>query len=92
MKTTLFVVFGFRKRFSAVDVIDALTGSIGARKYFYPLTNTFECFRGKFDTGETPVALDISKKVLTLPLYPALSKESVDRICDIIEQNQGDKQ
>lgn len=64
---------------------------IYARKYFYPLTNTFECFRGKFDTGKTPVALDISKKVMTLPLYPDLSKESVDRICDIIEQNQGDK-
>ena len=37
MKTTLFVVFGFRKRFSVVDVIDALTGSIGVRKYWYAL-------------------------------------------------------
>ncbi|MGN0156009.1 MAG: DegT/DnrJ/EryC1/StrS family aminotransferase, partial [Lachnospiraceae bacterium] len=35
---------------------------IYARKYFYPLTNTFECFRGKFDAGKTPAALEISKK------------------------------
>lgn len=33
---------------------------IGARKYFYPLTNTFDCFHGQFDEGSTPVALKIS--------------------------------
>lgn len=57
---------------------------IGARKYFYPLTNTFECFRGKFDVNKTPVALHISKRVLTLPLYADLAIEDVDRICEII--------
>lgn len=57
---------------------------IGARKYFYPLTNTFECFHGKFDVGETPVALNISKRVLTLPLYADLSLENVDRISQIV--------
>lgn len=58
--------------------------NIGARKYFYPLTNTFECFHGKFDVEKTPVALKISKRVLTLPLYADLSLEDVDRICDIV--------
>ena len=58
--------------------------NIGARKYFYPLTNTFECFHGKYDANLTPVALDISKKILTLPLYADLSMEDVDRICEII--------
>ena len=57
---------------------------IGARKYFYPLTNTFECFNGKYDAGLTPVALDISKRVLTLPLYADLALEDVDRICKLI--------
>lgn len=55
-----------------------------ARKYFYPLTNEFECFHGKYDSSLTPVALHISKRVLTLPLYVGLSLEDVDRICDII--------
>ena len=57
---------------------------IGARKYFYPLTNTFDCFHGKYDVEQTPVALHISKRVLTLPLYADLSFEEVDKICEIV--------
>lgn len=57
---------------------------IGARKYFYPLTNTLNCFHGKYDSKLTPVALHISKRVLTLPLYADLSFEDVERICKII--------
>ena len=57
---------------------------IGARKYFYPLTNTFDCYNGQFDANNTPVAFDISLRVLTLPLYADLSVEDVDRICDVI--------
>ena len=57
---------------------------ISARKYFYPLTNTFNCFHGKYDVNNTPVALHISLRVLTLPLYADLELEDVDRICDII--------
>lgn len=61
---------------------------IGARKYFYPLTNSFECYRGKFDSEETPVALHVSKRVLTLPLYADLALEDVDRICGVIRGMQ----
>ena len=57
---------------------------ISARKYFYPLTSTFECYNGKYDAGLTPVALRISNRVLTLPLYADLALEDVDRICDVI--------
>ena len=57
---------------------------ISARKYFYPLTNTFDCFHGKFDVNETPTALHISLRVLTLPLYANLALEDVDQICKII--------
>ena len=58
-------------------------GIIG-RKYFYPLTNSFECYKDKFKLNETPVAEYISERVLTLPLYADLSLEDVDRICDTI--------
>lgn len=54
------------------------------RKYFYPLTNEFECYQGRFDTKQTPVAERISRQVLTLPMYADLSLEDVDRICDVI--------
>lgn len=58
--------------------------NIHARKYFYPLTNAFECYRHRFDAGNTPVALHIAKRVLTLPLYADLAVEDVDKICDIV--------
>jgi dTDP-4-amino-4,6-dideoxygalactose transaminase len=69
------------------EVMDALEAQgIGARKYFYPITNSFDCFHGKYDVYKTPVALHISKRVLTLPLYSELALSDVDRICDIILQ------
>ena len=67
------------------EVFDALAkNGIGARKYFYPLTNTFACFHNKYNVDETPVARGIAKRVLTLPLYSDLDLKDVDRICDII--------
>lgn len=72
------------------EVFEALAKqNIGARKYFYPLTNTFDCFHGKYDVNQTPVALHISKRVLTLPLYADLALEDVDRICKIILDCKG---
>ncbi len=56
---------------------------IGARKYFFPLTNDFDCYKD-FEHGETPVAEYLAQRVLTLPLYPDLNLEDVDCICDII--------
>ncbi len=57
-----------------------------ARKYFYPLTNAFECYQGVpgFDPQDTPVAAHIADRVLTLPMYADLPLEKVDQICDII--------
>lgn len=59
---------------------------ITARKYFYPLTNSFECYRHYPTAGveKTPVAQHLALRVLTLPLYADLPLEVVDQICDII--------
>ena len=57
---------------------------IHARKYFYPLTSTYSAFHGKYNALETPVALQVSKRVLTLPMYADLALEDVDRICEIV--------
>jgi dTDP-4-amino-4,6-dideoxygalactose transaminase len=62
---------------------------IGARKYFYPLTNTFSCFHEKYDVNRTPHALVVSNRVLTLPIYADLAMEEVDRICSIILSCRG---
>lgn len=58
--------------------------NINTRKYFYPLTSELECYYGQFDTTKTPVAQEVSRQVLSLPIYANLDREDVDRICDII--------
>ena len=57
-----------------------------ARKYFYPLTNCFECYKDYpiEKKGKTPVAAFVSEHVLTLPMYADLALDDVDRICEII--------
>jgi Predicted pyridoxal phosphate-dependent enzyme apparently involved in regulation of cell wall biogenesis len=60
--------------------------SIYARKYFYPLTNQFSCYEGRFDVNRTPIAKYISERVLTLPLYVDLSLDDVDSICNFIKK------
>ena len=59
---------------------------ITARKYFFPLTNSFECYRNYPTAGveKTPVAQHLALRVLTLPLYADLALEDVDKICDTI--------
>lgn len=69
-----------------------LEQGITARKYFYPLTNSFECYRHYPTAGveKTPVAQRLALRVLTLPLYADLSLQDVDRICDIILDARGE--
>ena len=59
---------------------------INARKYFYPLTNSFECYKSfpNANVADTPVAQQIALRVLTLPLYADLAISDIDKICDII--------
>lgn len=63
-----------------------LDNGILARKYFYPITNTFDCYKDlkTADVSKTPNAKYLGDRVLTLPMYADLSLEDVDRICDII--------
>lgn len=62
--------------------------NVFARKYFYPLTNSFECYRDRYNSQETPVAKSISEKILTLPLYADLALADVDRICNILLESK----
>lgn len=57
---------------------------IHARKYFYPLTSDYACYRGRFDSALTPIAKYAADRILTLPIYGGLALSDVDRICDII--------
>lgn len=67
------------------DVFDVLAAqNITARKYFYPLTSDFSCYRGRFDAGNTPIARHAAANILCLPMYAGLSVEDVDRVCDAV--------
>ena len=61
--------------------------NIYSRKYFYPLISDYDCYKNDYDSNDTPIAKDISNRVLTLPMYADLSLENVDRICKIIKEN-----
>lgn len=69
----------------ALHQLMAIQG-IHARKYFYPLTNEFSCYKKSGYKGDVPVAKRLSRQVLTLPLYTDLELEQVKRICEIIER------
>ena len=79
------VLEGFGK--TRDDVFDVLRqNGIIARKYFFPIISEFDCYKDQYRSEETPIALQISKNVLTLPLYADLNFEDVDRICDVIKK------
>ena len=74
-------------KYSRDEVYERLWAeSIVTRKYFYPLTNSFECYRNMPTAGEekTPIAKKIADQILALPLYAELEQETVDRICNLI--------
>ena len=61
--------------------------NIYSRKYFYPLTNRMECYQSYYDKYQTPIAYDISKRILTIPLYADLKIEEVKYICSKLRQS-----
>lgn len=74
-------------KYTRNEVIELLAKEgIGARKYFFPLTNSFECYKNYPTAGveKTPIAQYMALRVLTLPLYADLPQEIVDKICNII--------
>jgi dTDP-4-amino-4,6-dideoxygalactose transaminase len=60
---------------------------IFGRRYFYPLISEFEPYKD-LDSSEKanlPIATEIAKQVLCLPIYVALSESEVEFICSVIK-------
>lgn len=71
--------------FSRDDIYERLKEkNIFSRKYFYPLTNAFSCYKNTFYADDTPIAKWISERVLTLPMYGTLDISIVEQICKMI--------
>jgi len=56
--------------------------NIYPRRYFYPSLSTLPYIHGQ----SVPIAEQISRRVLCLPLYHALSDEEVDMICRLLKR------
>lgn len=55
-----------------------------SRKYFYPLTSQFPVVKEFCAIQNTPIAAEVSKRIICLPLYSDLTINDVDIICEII--------
>jgi len=57
-----------------------------SRRYFYPLITEFPMYRelGAHSEAHLPVANDVARRVLCLPIYADLALDDVDRIADLI--------
>ena len=61
--------------------------NIFSRKYFYPLTSDFECYKDiNYNKENLKNSKYISERVITLPLYESLRLEEVKYICDVLKE------
>ncbi|MDD2768302.1 MAG: DegT/DnrJ/EryC1/StrS family aminotransferase [Methylococcus sp.] len=62
--------------------------NIYTRRYFYPLISDFPMYRGLPSAARSnlPVAVDISERVICLPIYPALTDDDIYRVISVINR------
>ncbi|MDP2822992.1 MAG: DegT/DnrJ/EryC1/StrS family aminotransferase [Sulfuritalea sp.] len=62
------------------------SAGVHARRYFFPLISEFPMYRGlpSANLSGLPVATSVSRRVLCLPLYPALERDQVRGIAALI--------
>jgi len=66
---------------------DSIIGALRTRgiqaSIHYPAIPGFEAY-SHHDSAQTPLATEISKRELTLPLYPTMGMDNVDLVCEAI--------
>lgn len=60
--------------------------NIIARKYFYPITTDFECYRDRFDSASTPVAKRVGGRILTLPIAASMTDGEISYCCNALKE------
>lgn len=58
--------------------------NIFPRRYFYPSLNTLPYLTGS--RQNCPVAEDVAKRVICLPLYVGIEEDTINQICEVINQ------
>ena len=54
------------------------------RRYFHPALHTLKCFEHR---TSLPVTERVAENIICLPLYDTLSKDDIERICNLIRQS-----
>jgi dTDP-4-amino-4,6-dideoxygalactose transaminase len=62
--------------------------NVFTRKYFYPLCSEYTCYKQLPSSSaiNLPVANQVVREVLSMPLYGELSTSDIERICDILKE------
>ena len=62
---------------------------IFARRYFYPLITDMQAYRARPDTHRhtLPVATQIARQIICLPLYPDLTHADIERVVAVIRHH-----
>lgn len=70
----------------AREAIQKALGAAGiASAIYYPIPlHRQEVYREEWEKVSLPVTEDVAGKVLSLPMYPELTEEQIDRVCDVI--------
>ncbi|MEJ2455320.1 MAG: DegT/DnrJ/EryC1/StrS family aminotransferase [Candidatus Thiodiazotropha sp.] len=69
----------------AKEILRSLSNhNISARRYFYPSLNTVGALQLKHPSSKTTISMDISSRILCLPMYHDLSSKSIQKIIDIV--------
>ena len=58
--------------------------NVFARRYFYPLLNEFACYQSVPISKPLSVAKQVSKRIITMPIYVGMQEDLVHQICDIL--------
>ena len=66
---------------------DALAAAGIQTSLHYPPAHLFDHYRTQYGhaPGDLPVAEDLARRIITLPLYPTMTPEQIDAVCDCVE-------
>jgi dTDP-4-amino-4,6-dideoxygalactose transaminase len=67
-----------------IAVIGALKEKRIQSSIHYPPFWDFTAYQGQFSPNDSPVTADICRRQLTLPLFPTMTEDEVDQVCNAL--------
>jgi dTDP-4-amino-4,6-dideoxygalactose transaminase len=72
-----------------VAVIEELKEKKIQSSIHYPPFWDFTAYQGQFSPNDSPITADICSRQLTLPLFPTMTEDEVDKVCDALLEALG---